>query len=111
MTKRKKQSPAAGDAEVRELVRDYKDIRQDYTFDASMFSQEPRRLACLKWIIANKLSEVDRTLILLYTDCQSYRKLGARLGLSRSTVMNEIHRIRDYIRAEYDKIKDNEHIL
>ena len=55
-------------------------------------------------IIAERLTEVDRTLILLYCDCLSYRKLGKRLGLSHTTVAAEIRRIRQLILDEYDKM-------
>ena len=91
-------------------MRDYKSIREDYAFDPSIFSEEPDRTAIVKWIIANRLSEVDRTLILLYTDCLSYRKLGDRLHLSHTTVAGEIRRIKAFILEEYNKIKDNEHL-
>jgi hypothetical protein len=46
---------------------------------------------------------VDKTLILLYTDCQSYRKLGHRLGLSHMTCRKEIMRIKSIILKEYNK--------
>lgn len=58
----------------------------------------------MKEIIAERLTEVDRTLILLYCDCLSYRKLGKRLGLSHTTVAAEIRRIRQLILDEYDKM-------
>jgi len=79
-------------------------IRKDYEYDASIFSEEPTKTAALKWIIAKKLNDVDRTLILLYTDCLSYRKLGKRLHLSHTTVAGEIRRIKKHILEEYDKL-------
>lgn len=85
-------------------MRDYKSIREDYAFDASIFNDEPERIALVKEIIAERLTEVDRTLILLYCDCLSYRKLGKRLGLSHTTVAAEIRRIRQLILEEYDKM-------
>ena len=92
----------------RAIARDYKDIRQDYQFEGGPFSQEPDRVAKTKWIIEHKLTEVDRTLIILYVDCHSYRKLGKRLGLSHTLVGKEIRRIRAHILAEYEKIKDTD---
>ena len=104
-------APAASDDTVQETVRDYKTIREDYRYDGSIFSEEPERLARVKWIIDNRLSQVDRTLILLYADCLSLRKLGDRLGLSHTCVAKEIRRIRENILEQYETLKDNEHLF
>ena len=89
----------------KEIARDYKSIREDYRWDGSIFSQEPDRTARIKWIIDNRLTEVERILILLYMDCQSYRKLGQRLGLSHQTCAKEVRRIREKILDEYAKLE------
>lgn len=89
----------------KEIARDYKSIREDYRWDGSIFSQEPDRTARIKWIIDNRLTEVERILILLYVDCQSYRKLGQRLGLSHQTCAKEVRRIREKILDEYSKLE------
>ena len=104
----KPHAPSAGEASVRGAVRDYKSIREDYRYDASPFSEEPERTARVKFIIDTKLSQVDRTLILLYADCQSLRKLGKRLGLSHTCVAKEIRRIRESIINEYKTMTNNE---
>ena len=106
--RRRKARPQEGGADVKGVVRTYKTIREDYVFDDSIFSEEPERIARTKWIIANKLNDVDRTLILLYADCLSFRKLGKRLGLSHTTVAGEIHRIKRHILEEYNKLKDTD---
>ncbi len=100
-----------GQDDVDGAVRDYMSIKKDYVYDPDMFSTEPGKTARLKWIIEHKLNDVDRTLIILYTDCQSTRKLGRRLGISHSLVAREIRRIRENILREYEKIKDNEHLF
>ena len=109
-TKTKHTAPASYE-EVREAVRDYKTIREDYRFDGSLFAAEPDKVARVKWVLDHRLSEVDRTLIILYCDCLSTRKLGKRLGISHSLVAKEIRRIRETILEEYNKIKDNEHLF
>ena len=110
MKNRKEHSPAAGDAEVKGMVRDFKDVQLDYTFDADIMNGEPERVRLVKQIVAERLSDADRIIILLYADCQSYRKLGARLGCSHTTVARTINRIRSFILAEYEKMKANEHL-
>ena len=87
-----------------DIIRDYRDIKEDYRFNPDIMSQEDERVARIKEIINTRLSLVDKTLILLYTDCQSYRKLGKRLGLSHMTCRKEIIRIKNIILSEYQKM-------
>ena len=88
-----------------EVARDYKTIREDYRFDADIFSLEPEKTARLKWIIDNRLNRVDKTLILLYADCLSFRKLGKRMGFSHTTMREEIKRIKRIILNEYANLE------
>lgn len=87
--------------DARQMVRDYKEIRRDYAFDPDIFNAEDERARRVKWIIDNRLSQVDKTIILLYADCASCRKLGARLRVSYVTAMREVNRIKRIILAEY----------
>ena len=48
-------------------------------------------------IIDTKLSQVDKTIILLYCDCLSYRKLGKKMNLSHMTIRREVLRIKKLI--------------
>lgn len=88
---------------VNEIIRDFKEIKEDYKFSDDIMCNEDERIHRIKEIINTKLSIVDKTLILLYTDCQSYRKLGQRLGLSHMTCRKEIMRIKNIILKEYEK--------
>lgn len=85
--------------------REFKDIEADYKFDPSIFTADGERVASIKYIIDNKLNRVDKTLILLYADCQSFRKMGQRLGFSHTTLRMEIMRIRKIILDEYEKMQ------
>lgn len=87
-----------------EIVREYRDIKEDYVPHLDIMSQEGEKITRLKEIISTKLSVVDKTLILLYVDCMSYRKLGKRLGLSHMTCRKEIIRIKSIILEEYKKM-------
>lgn len=89
---------------VNEIIRDFKEIKEDYKFSDDIMCNEDERIHRIKEIINNKLSIVDKTLILLYTDCQSYRKLGQRLGLSHMTCRKEIMRIKSIILKEYENL-------
>ena len=86
----------------REVVSEFRKIRQDYAYNPDIMNEEDERLTRVKKIIDTKLSLADKTIILLYVDCQSYRKLGARLGLSHMTIRREVQRIKNIILKEYE---------
>lgn len=88
---------------ISEVVNEFRQIRQEYAFDPSIFNADDPRVARLKEIINNKLSQADRTILLLYVDCQSYRKLGKKLNLSHMTCRREILRIRQIVLDEFNK--------
>ena len=85
----------------REVVSEFRKIRQDYTYNPDIMNEEDERLTRVKKIIDTKLSLADKTIILLYVDCHSYRKLGARLGVSHMTIRREVQRIKNIILKEY----------
>ena len=86
----------------REVVSEFRKIRQDYTYNPDIMNEEDERLTKVKKIIDQKLSLADKTIILLYVDCQSYRKLGARLGVSHMTIRRAVQRIKKIILEEYN---------
>lgn len=69
-----------------------------------MFSDAPERTELLKEIVATRLNEVDRTIILLYAEIQSTRKLGKRMGMSMMTVWREIQRIKAEVITIYEDL-------
>ena len=87
-----------------DLVRTYKEIKRDYAFNPDIMCQDDERVRAVKWIIDNRLSQVDKTIFLLYTDLQSCRKLGQRMLLSHVTAMKEVNRIKAIILDEYTKL-------
>ena len=88
------------------LVRTYKEIKADYAYDPDIMCQDDERARAVKWIIDNRLSQVDKTIFLLYTDCQSYRRLGQRMLLSHVTAGREIQRIKAIIFQELRKLTE-----
>ena len=85
--------------------RDFKDIEADYKFDPSIFTEDADRVAAIKYIIDKRLNRVDKTLILIYADCLSFRKMGQRLVFSHTTMRNEVKRIKGVILSEYAKLQ------
>lgn len=84
-----------------EVVKEFRKIKEDYKFNPDVMNPDDPRVARLKEIIDRKLSQVDRTIILLYTDCLSYRKLGKKMNLSHMTIRREVLRIKKLILEEY----------
>lgn len=90
------------------IVKEFKMICKEYESDNSIFNEDDEKISLLKDIINKRLERVDRTIFLLYVDCQSYRKLGSKMGLDKMTIRREVLRIKDKIKAEYERtITDN----
>lgn len=86
-----------------EAVAEFRKIKADYAWNPDCMSEEDPKVARIKEIISTKLSLADKTIILLYVDCQSYRKLGKRLGVSHMTVHKDVKRIKKIILEEYER--------
>ena len=84
-----------------EVVKEYRQIKEDYKYNPDIMCPDDPRVSRIKEIIDTKLSQVDKTIILLYVDCQSYRKLGRKMNLSHMTVRREVIRIKKIILEEY----------
>ena len=84
-----------------EVVKEYRQIKEDYKFHPDIMCPDDPKVSRIKEIIATKLSQVDKTIILLYADCQSYRKLGRKMNLSHMTARREVIRIKKLILEEY----------
>jgi len=87
---------------LNDVVKEFRQIKQEYAFNRDVFSLDDPKVARLKEIIETKLSQVDRTLLLLYVDCQSYRQLGKKINLSHMSVRKEILRIKQIVLNEYN---------
>ena len=87
-----------------EVVKEYRQIKEDYKFNPDIMCPDDPKVSRIKEIIDTKLSQVDKTIILLYADCQSYRKLGAKMHLSHMTVRREVIRIKNIILKEYGNL-------
>lgn len=85
-----------------EVVKEFRLIKQEYKYNPDIMSSDDTRVARIKEIIDTKLSQVDKTIILLYVDCQSYRQLGKKLNLSHMTCRREVIRIKKIILEEYN---------
>lgn len=90
-----------------QIVTDFRKIKEEYAFNPDIMNEDDERVSRVKQIIDTKLSLADKTIILLYADCQSYRELGKRLGVSHMTIRRDVQRIKKIILEEYEKGTDN----
>ena len=91
-------------ADEKEIAKDFRSIQEDYAWDPSIFSEEDERVARLKYIINRKLTQPERAIFLLYTEMQSYRKLGERLNISHTTCRTLVEQIKKKILEEYNQM-------
>ena len=87
--------------ETNKIVEEFRQIKQEYAWNPDIMNPEDSRVSKIKEIIDTKLSQVDKTIILLYCDCQSLRKLGKMMNLSHMTIRREVNRIKKKILEEY----------
>ena len=85
-----------------EVVKEFRQIKQEYAWNPDIMNPDDLRVSRIKEIIDTKLSQVDKTIILLYCDCLSYRKLGQKMNLSHMTIRREVIRIKKIILEEYN---------
>lgn len=79
---------------------DIEEVKDEYKPVFDIFTNEDEKVYRLKWIIANVLDETERRIILIYTDCQSQRKVAQMLGISTSLANIKINQIRKKIKEE-----------
>ena len=89
--------------ETNEIVKEFRQIKQEYAWNPDIMCPDDPRVARLKEIIDTKLSQVDKTIILLYCDYQSLRELGKMMQLSHMTIRSEVNRIKKIILEEYNQ--------
>lgn len=87
--------------ETNDVVHEYRLIKEEYAYKKDIFTADEERVRRIKEIIDTRLSQVDKTIILLYIDCQSYRQLGKKMHLSHMTIRREVMRIKKLILDEY----------
>lgn len=68
-------------------------ILKDYEYDDDIMCDDDPRVRVIKYRMSH-LPDYDRILFCLYLHFSSSRKLGKLLGVSHSSVLKEIHRIK-----------------
>jgi len=81
------------------------ELYEDYLETDDIFTDEPKNITRLKYIIFHKLTEPERRIILLYTELQSIRKVAKMLNVSPASAWISIDTVKRKIRNEYNNGK------
>lgn len=71
-------------------------VLNEYRYNDDVFCDDDtfmRRIKRAIWLLA----PADRNILIYYADCQSMAKTAEKLGVSKSTIINEVKRIRQLI--------------
>lgn len=74
-------------------------ILKEYEYDGDIMCDDDERVRAIKKALT-KLNEADRIIFCLYMDLGASRKVGKVLGVSHSTILKEINRIKMEIRYQ-----------
>lgn len=93
---------------VEDATEIYKAIRGEFEFSADVFCKDGERARRAKWVCSNRLDRAEQVLIYLYAELGSVRDLAQMLGVARSTLGDDIKRIKDKIRREIALLDEKE---
>lgn len=75
-------------------------IMDDYCPDDSIWRIDDERMHKLKHILHDRLSEVERRIMIVYAENSSQKKTAEELGVSLSTINHKIKEIQNKIKNE-----------
>lgn len=73
---------------------------KDYAFAGDIFSEDSPKVARLKWILSNRLSRAERTILILYAEADNCRLVGEALSVSESYARKRVNAIREKVKRE-----------
>lgn len=71
--------------------------KPEYAFTFDIFTQDDERMQRIKRIIATKLTEPDKNVLILYSEVGSRVRTAQMLGVSKNTFVKTLKRIRKTI--------------
>lgn len=75
-----------------------KEIRTDYLPNVDrVMDDRADRVQRVEDIIRNDLDDIERTLILLYAECGTFREMERKMGVSRETLRLKVNKVREKI--------------
>lgn len=83
-----------------------KDLKEKYKYKEPSIFEEDSTYSISTYVIEHHLNSIDRTLIYLYAEAGSLRRLGEMLGCSHQSVRNEILRIKTDIKIKIKELQE-----
>lgn len=93
---------------VTDAVDIYKAIRGEFDFNADPFCNDSPKGRRAKWVCSHRLERAEQVLMYLYAELGSVRDLAELLGVARSTLGDELKRIKDKVRQEVALLEEKE---
>lgn len=90
----------------KEIANRLKALKEQYKYKEPDIFTEDSTYSISTYVIDNYLDNIDKTLIYLYAEAGSLRKLGDMIGCSHQSVRNEINRIKTNIKNKINEIKE-----
>ena len=94
-------------ADLATAVELYRASRTEYAFDPDPCCADSPRARRLKWVLNYRLDAAERIIAILYFEVGAVRVLAGMLGVARSTLGDEVKRIKDKILKEYKEAEQN----
>jgi DNA-directed RNA polymerase specialized sigma subunit len=73
-----------------------KEILKEYEYEDNVMTEDDPRVTSIKWALS-QIPDADRIIYCLWLDQESSRKVGKILGVSHSTILKELKRIKNEI--------------
>jgi len=80
---------------------DIEKILDTYKPNEDPFDDDADNVRILKYIIFKELNDIEKRLIILYTEYRSFRKVASSLNISPSTVYIYVNNIRKKIKHSF----------
>lgn len=80
---------------------DIEQILDTYKPNEDPFDDDTDNVRILKYIIFKELNDIEKRLIILYTEYRSFRKVASSLNISPSTVYIYVNNIRKKIKHSF----------
>ena len=90
--------------DLTEALRNYKAIEADYAYNGDVMCEDSEVVRRYKYILDNCLDIADKKIFVLYTDRGSFREVAEKLGCSHETLRQEVKRIRQRMKDEYERL-------
>lgn len=94
------------DTNRKEIAGRLKELKLIHKYKEPDIWEDDTTYSISTYIIDNELDNIDKTIIYLYAEAGSLRKLGNMIGCSHQTIRPEVNRIKTYIQKRIKELKE-----